>query len=196
MLPSAHGGITAQPGQVLTSLHPATADRARFAGVYRIVARIPYGRVTTYGAIARALGPPRAGRTVGWAMHVAPAGLPCHRVVNHQGFLSGGWHFGHPDLMAGLLHDKNVPFRDRHRVDLRACLWDPDEDEPAHDLRYRSIFARLTASASDSAACRGLAAPWIALITATPSTPARITAPALATSMPPMPTDGIPAAAA
>ena len=66
-----------------------------------------------------------------------------------------------------------------------------------NDVRLtRSIFARLTASASDSAACLTFGAPWIALITATPSTPARITAPAFATSMPPMPTDGRPAAAA
>src|SRR4051794_21469300 len=51
--------------------------------VYEVVARIPYGRVTTYGAIAHALGVPRAAREVGWALNVTPASadLPCHRVV-------------------------------------------------------------------------------------------------------------------
>jgi methylated-DNA-protein-cysteine methyltransferase-like protein len=101
-----------------------------FARVFALVSRIPHGRVTTYGAIARALGTPRAARSVGWALRLAPDedALPCHRVVDRNGFLSGGWHWGHPDVMAGLLHDEGVPFLDTHRVDLAACLWLPDED--------------------------------------------------------------------
>ena len=104
---------------------------AFFERVFDVVARIPYGRVTTYGAIAHALGAPRAARSVGWALSVAPvqAGLPCHRVVDRNGYLSGGWHWGHPDVMAGLLADENVPFLDTYRVDLTACLWLPDEPE-------------------------------------------------------------------
>ena len=92
---------------------------------------IPPGRVTTYGSIARALGTPRAARSVGWALSLAPDedALPCHRVVDRNGFLSGGWHWGHPDVMAGLLHDEGVPFLDAYRVDLDACLWLPEEDE-------------------------------------------------------------------
>jgi methylated-DNA-protein-cysteine methyltransferase-like protein len=101
-----------------------------FANVFAVVSRIPRGRVTTYGAIARALGKPRAARSVGWALRIAPDedALPCHRVVDRNGFLSGGWHWGHPDVMAGLLSDEGVPFLDTHRVDLAACLWLPDED--------------------------------------------------------------------
>src|SRR5918999_1480857 len=93
--------------------------------VYAIVARIPPGRVTTYGRIARALGEPRSARMVGWAMlHVDPSrDLPCHRVVNRIGFLSGGWHFGHPDIMRGLLLDEGVPFKEEYQVDLDRCLW-------------------------------------------------------------------------
>ena len=85
--------------------------------------------MTTYGAIAFALGRPNGPRAVGWALSIAPAGanLPCHRVVNRDGFLSGGWHWGHPDVMAALLRDEGVPFLAPHRVDLRACLWFPDE---------------------------------------------------------------------
>jgi methylated-DNA-protein-cysteine methyltransferase-like protein len=102
-----------------------------FKRVFAIVSQIPFGRVTTYGTIARALGTQRGARSVGWALSVAPeaADLPCHRVVNHKGFLSGGWHWGHPDIMAGLLRDEGVPFLEPHRVDLARCLWVPGQDE-------------------------------------------------------------------
>jgi methylated-DNA-protein-cysteine methyltransferase-like protein len=102
-----------------------------FDHVFAMVSRIPRGRVTTYGSIARALGTPRAARSVGWALSLAPDehALPCHRVVDRNGFLSGGWHWGHPDVMAALLHDEGVPFLDPYRVDLAACLWLPDEDD-------------------------------------------------------------------
>ena len=102
-----------------------------FDQVFVVVSRIPRGRVTTYGAIARALGTPRAARSVGWALSLAPDedALPCHRVVDRNGFLSGGWHWGHPDVMAGMLSDEGVPFLETHRVDLAACLWLPDEDD-------------------------------------------------------------------
>src|SRR5215213_3971746 len=102
-----------------------------FARVFAVVSRIPRGRVTTYGAIARALGTPRAARSVGWALSLAPEedALPCHRVVDRNGFLSGGWHWGHPDVMAELLSDEGVPFLETYRVDLATCLWLPDDDD-------------------------------------------------------------------
>ena len=111
-----------------------------FVRVFAVVSRIPRGRVTTYGAIARALGTPRAARSVGWALSLAPDedALPCHRVVDRNGFLSGGWHWGHPDIMAGLLSDEGVPFLEQYRVDLAACLWLPDEDEPDQAPTARS----------------------------------------------------------
>ena len=109
---------------------PDSGSPAFFRQVFAVVSRIPSGRVTTYGAIARALGTPRAARSVGWALRLAPDAdaLPCHRVVDRNGFLSGGWHWGHPDVMAGLLRDEGVPFLGSHHVDLAACLWEPDED--------------------------------------------------------------------
>lgn len=107
---------------------PASPDFA--ARVYDVVARIPRGRVTTYGRIARALGEPRSARMVGWAlMAVVRDDLPCHRVVNRNGNLTGGWHFGHPDIMRGLLLDEDVPFLADDRVDLAACVWDPWDGE-------------------------------------------------------------------
>jgi methylated-DNA-protein-cysteine methyltransferase-like protein len=99
--------------------------------VYAVVRRIPYGRVTTYGTIAHAVGKPRGARQVGWLMYSVPAELelPCHRVVNSAGYLSGGWHFGHPDIMKERLVAEEVPFKSEYTVDLRKCLWYPWEDE-------------------------------------------------------------------
>ncbi|MGH2557774.1 MAG: MGMT family protein [Thermomicrobiales bacterium] len=99
--------------------------------VYALVARIPFGRVTTYGHLARALGSVRGARMVGWSLHATPPelDLPCHRVVNRYGELSGGWHFGHPDVMKSLLEAEGVPFVAEYRVDIRHALWIPWEDE-------------------------------------------------------------------
>ncbi len=110
---------------------PASPDFARH--VYDLVARIPHGRVTTYGRVAAAIGSPRGARMVGWAlMAVVPErDLPCHRVVNRYGELSGGWHFGHPDVMRALLVAEDVPFVADYRVDLDRCLWEPWTDEAA-----------------------------------------------------------------
>ncbi|MGI9254481.1 MAG: MGMT family protein [Thermomicrobiales bacterium] len=97
-------------------------------GVYAIVARIPPGRVTTYGAIARALGSPRASRIVGGALaRVDDDALPCHRVVDRNGMLSGGWAFGHPEVMRAQLFHEGVPFLAENQVNLAACFWDPGE---------------------------------------------------------------------
>jgi methylated-DNA-protein-cysteine methyltransferase-like protein len=104
-----------------------------------IVSRIPVGRVTTYGRIARALGSPGSARMVGWVMSSLGSGhdLPAHRVVNHAGFLSGAQAWGNPEIMRDLLREEDVPFRDAWVVDLDACLWDP-ADEPDLDALFRS----------------------------------------------------------
>ena len=103
-----------------------------------VVSRIPVGRVTTYGRIARALGSPRSARMVGWVMSSLPSGhgLPAHRVVNQVGFLSGAEAWGNPEIMRDLLADEGVPFREEWVVDLAACLWDP-ADEPEFDTLFR-----------------------------------------------------------
>ncbi len=98
------------------------------ARVYHIVAQIPRGRVTTYGRIARAIGDVRGARMVGWALMKAPAELPCQRVVNRNGELTGGWHFGHPDVMRNLLLAEGIPFDGKYQVDLSWCVWDPWND--------------------------------------------------------------------
>jgi methylated-DNA-protein-cysteine methyltransferase-like protein len=111
-------------------------DAPRFADqVFAIVAAIPSGRVTTYGDIAAALGDPRGARQVGWAIAGSPADLdlPFHRVVNRDGFLSGGWAFGHPDVMKQRLLADGVAFVDEYTVDLRRCRWIPGGDSAATD---------------------------------------------------------------
>lgn len=67
---------------------------------------------------------------VGWALHAVPPELelPCHRVVNRAGQLTGGWHFGHPDIMREMLRAEGVPFIDDYQVDLGRCLWTPWEE--------------------------------------------------------------------
>ena len=122
------GRMTASCRELGSHSMPTPTPFAR--NVYAVVARIPRGRVTTYGRVARAAGDPRAARMVGWALMDVPAelDLPCHRVVNRVGYLSGGWHFGHPDVMRGLLMSEGVPFEDAYQVDLARCLWEPEAD--------------------------------------------------------------------
>lgn len=99
--------------------------------VFAVVRRIPRGRVTTYGRIARACGAPRSARMVGWALHNSPPDISdvAHRVVNRNGELTGGWSWGHPEVMRSLLEDEGVTFVDEFQVDLARHLWDP-EDSP------------------------------------------------------------------
>jgi methylated-DNA-protein-cysteine methyltransferase related protein len=100
--------------------------------VYEVVRLVPPGRVTTYGRIARYLGAARSARMVGWALHHSPDDVSeaAHRVVNRNGDLTGGWAWGHPAIMRGLLEDEDVTFSDEYRVDLAKHLWDPNEELP------------------------------------------------------------------
>lgn len=96
-----------------------------FDRVYKIVAKIPYGKVTTYGAIAEACGIKSSARTVGWAINGCSAELPCHRVVNRFGALTGKMHFGDPEIMETLLRSEGVEFDKDNNVILDKYLWIP-----------------------------------------------------------------------
>ena len=100
-----------------------------FQRVYEITARIPYGRVTTNGQIARLLGNPRLSRIVGCALNGAPADLPCHRVVNRLGGLSDAFSPLGKESQRLLLEMEGVPFRLDGGVDLTACMWYGEEEE-------------------------------------------------------------------
>lgn len=105
-------------------------DRSKkdfFDRVYDIVRQIPYGKVTTYGHIAEACGIKSAARTVGWALNGAKeSGLPCHRVVNRYGALSGRMHFGDPTIMEDLLRSEGIEFDENNCVKLEKHLWIPE----------------------------------------------------------------------
>ena len=105
----------------------ATEQDDFFERVHRVVAQIPTGRVTTYGHIAEHLGTRSAARTVGWAMNAAVGtGLPCHRVVNRNGALTGKRHFETPTVMEERLRSEGVTFTDDGTVDLDKHLWVPE----------------------------------------------------------------------
>ena len=92
-----------------------------FDRVYEVVARIPYGRVVSYGQIARMLGSPRGARTVGWALSACPDELPWQRVVRADGSIAGG---GFGELRRAMLLEEDIPFLLDGRVDMAACEWD------------------------------------------------------------------------
>ncbi len=97
-----------------------------FDKVLEVVAQIPYGKVTTYGAIAEVCGVKSSARTVGWALNsAANSNLPCHRVVNRFGALSGKIHFGSPTLMHELLESEGIEFTEDDCVNLQKHFWKP-----------------------------------------------------------------------
>ena len=88
-----------------------------FKQVYEVVERIPYGKVVSYGQIARMLGRPRAAREVGWAMRCCPDDLPWQRVVLADGTVAGG---NYADVRRSLLEAEGVEFLPDGRVDMKA----------------------------------------------------------------------------
>lgn len=100
-----------------------------FERVWAVVAQIPPGRVTTYGDIAEHLGRRGAARTVGWALNeAAGSGLPCHRVVNRDGMLTGKRYFETPRVMEERLRSEGVAFVAEDCVDLEEHRWTPGEE--------------------------------------------------------------------
>ena len=100
------------------------------AQVYALVRACPAGRVTTYGALGKALGYPRGARMIGWIMNETPDRLdiPAQRVIAKDGKLSGGWAFGGVEAMRGLLAGEGVTFDDQSRARMNAHEWDPNRD--------------------------------------------------------------------
>ena len=98
-----------------------------FEQVYGVVRQVPYGRVTSYGAIAKYLGSAGSARMVGWAMNAAHTvdDVPAHRVVNRNGVLTGKHHFPGTDLMQQLLESENITIQDDKVCDFKKLFWDP-----------------------------------------------------------------------
>ena len=99
-----------------------------FEQVYDIVKEIPLGRVTSYGAIAQALGTKKSSRMVGWAMnacHNRPE-IPAHRVVNRNGLLTGKMHFSTLTEMEERLINEGIQVKNDQILEFQKIFWDPN----------------------------------------------------------------------
>ncbi|MBI3826550.1 MAG: MGMT family protein [Candidatus Rokubacteria bacterium] len=90
--------------------------------VWRLVRRVPRGRVVTYGQVAALLGRPRAARAVGQAMRACPGDVPWHRVVNALGGVSPRARMESMLTQRMLLQREGVVLR-RGRASLRRYRW-------------------------------------------------------------------------
>jgi methylated-DNA-protein-cysteine methyltransferase related protein len=99
-----------------------------FERVYAVARQIPYGKVTSYGAIAKALGSGRSARMVGWAMNASHniEDVPAHRVVNRKGLLTGKHHFDGTNLMQQLLESEGIVVIENQIQDLEKVFWTPE----------------------------------------------------------------------
>lgn len=99
-----------------------------FERVYEIAKQIPYGRVTSYGAIAKVLGSAKSARMVGWAMNACKdrEDVHAHRVVNRKGLLTGKHHFDGTNLMQQLLESEGVEVVNNQIVNFDKYFWDPN----------------------------------------------------------------------
>jgi methylated-DNA-protein-cysteine methyltransferase-like protein len=106
---------------------PAKNDNF-FERVYEVARQIPYGKVTSYGAIAKVLGAARSSRMVGWAMNASHKleDVPAHRVVNRNGLLTGKHHFDGTNLMQQLLENEGVVVKENQIIDFEKHFWMPE----------------------------------------------------------------------
>lgn len=107
------------------------ANNDFFSGVFKVTRCIPYGRITSYGAIARYLGTGRSARMVGWALNASHTNMefiPAHRVVNRNGLLTGKYHFGNSTTMAQLLENEGIIIEDDKIMNFEERFWDPSNE--------------------------------------------------------------------
>lgn len=112
--------------------------------VYKIVRRIPPGRVMTYGQIAELLGEGYTARTVGFCMHGSDDGTPWHRVINARGACSTGGIVLPHDKQQRMLEAEGIEFNGRGICDLKTYLWIPEEqrNEQRTQLDRTTLFKR------------------------------------------------------
>ncbi|QXP77466.1 MULTISPECIES: MGMT family protein [Winogradskyella] len=100
-----------------------------FEKVYEVAQKIPYGKVTSYGAIAKYLGAAKSARIVGYAMNASHnKDVPAHRVVNRKGLLTGKHHFEGTNLMQQLLENEGVEVIENQIQNLESIYWDPAKE--------------------------------------------------------------------
>ncbi|MBA5792923.1 MGMT family protein [Flavobacterium sp. xlx-214] len=98
-----------------------------FSRVYDVVKQIPYGKITTYGAIAKKIGAPKSARMVGYALNASGRqdDVPAHRVVNRKGLLTGKHHFQGTNLMQQLLESEGIKVKDNTVQNFKEHFWEP-----------------------------------------------------------------------
>lgn len=101
--------------------------------IYRAVARIPRGRVATYGQIAEVAGIPRGARQVGYALAALrqDKGVPWHRVINARGEISARAEPEFEGLQRAMLQSEGIRFDPQGRLSLERYRWRPGSDGPA-----------------------------------------------------------------
>ena len=100
-----------------------------FEKVYQVARQIPYGKVTTYGAIGQYLGSAKSARMVGWALNKSGLiNVPAHRVVNKQGLLTGKYHFDGVTLMKQLLENEGIVVINNQIQEMDIYFWDPNKE--------------------------------------------------------------------
>lgn len=102
--------------------------KAFINAVYELVKRIPSGRATSYGAIAKATGYYNLSRLVGKVLAECDStytGIPAHRVVNSQGILSGKEAFGCNNEMQKLLEDEGLTIINNRIKNWKKVFWNP-----------------------------------------------------------------------
>ncbi|MFY8213124.1 MAG: MGMT family protein [Flavobacterium sp.] len=99
-----------------------------FERVYQVARQIPAGKVTSYGAIARAIGSAQSSRMVGYAMNASHnlPDIPAHRVVNRNGLLTGKHHFEGTTLMQQLLENEGIQVVNNQIQDFDKHFWTPE----------------------------------------------------------------------
>lgn len=102
-------------------------DLSFFEKVHIVARKIPYGKVTSYGAIAKFLGSAKSARMVGWAMNKTnnDPTIPAHRVVNSKGLLTGKFHFDGTNLMQQLLESEGIIIENNKILNFEDVFWTP-----------------------------------------------------------------------
>ncbi|MFO7851380.1 MAG: MGMT family protein [Bacteroidota bacterium] len=106
-------------------------ENSFFQRVYELTAKIPYGKVTSYGAIARYIATAGSARMVGWALnkcHTLEKYIPAHRVVNRNGLLTGKHYFGNSSTMQQLLENEGALIENNRIVNFKEKFWDPSKE--------------------------------------------------------------------
>jgi methylated-DNA-protein-cysteine methyltransferase related protein len=112
--------------------------------VFKLVRRIPSGRVMTYGQIAELLGDGYTARTVGFVMHGSDDGTPWHRVINARGACSTRGIVLPHDKQQRMLEAEGIEFDPRGCCSLEKYLWIPSRERKKQQTQHTLFKKRAT----------------------------------------------------